>query len=46
MLVGHYHLVAYALNSLEVELDEGLEGLPPGGAHSAESDNPDGAAGH
>jgi alkylhydroperoxidase family enzyme len=28
MLVGHYHLVAYALNSLEVELDEGLEGLP------------------
>jgi 4-carboxymuconolactone decarboxylase len=28
MLVGHYHLVAYALNSLEVEPDEGLEGLP------------------
>ena len=28
MLVGHYHLVAYALNSLEVELDEGLEPLP------------------
>jgi alkylhydroperoxidase family enzyme len=28
MLVGHYHLVAYALNSLGVELDEGLEGLP------------------
>jgi 4-carboxymuconolactone decarboxylase len=28
MLVGHYHLVAYALNSLEVELDDGLEGLP------------------
>jgi alkylhydroperoxidase family enzyme len=28
MLVGHYHLVAYALNSLEVELDEGLEALP------------------
>ncbi|HWX97807.1 MAG TPA: carboxymuconolactone decarboxylase family protein [Solirubrobacteraceae bacterium] len=28
MLVGHYHMVAYALNSLEVELDEGLEGLP------------------
>jgi 4-carboxymuconolactone decarboxylase len=28
MLVGHYHLVAYALNSLEIELDEGLEGLP------------------
>jgi alkylhydroperoxidase family enzyme len=28
MLVGHYHLVAYALNSLEVELDEGLDGLP------------------
>ncbi len=28
MLVGHYHLVAYALNSLEVDLDAGLEGLP------------------
>jgi len=28
MLVGHYHLVAFALNSLEVELDEGLDGLP------------------
>jgi alkylhydroperoxidase family enzyme len=28
MLVGHYHMVAYALNSLGVELDEGLEGLP------------------
>jgi alkylhydroperoxidase family enzyme len=28
MLVGHYHLVAFALNSLGVELDEGLEGLP------------------
>ena len=30
MLIGHYHLVAFALNSLEVELDEGLEGLPRG----------------
>lgn len=29
MLVGHYHMVAFALNSLEVELDAGLEGLPP-----------------
>ena len=28
MLVGQYHLVAFALNSLEVELDDGLEGLP------------------
>jgi alkylhydroperoxidase family enzyme len=28
MLVGHYHLVAFALNSLEVELDDGLEPLP------------------
>jgi alkylhydroperoxidase family enzyme len=28
MLVGNYHLVAFALNSLEVELDEGLERLP------------------
>lgn len=31
ILVGHYHLVAFALNSLEVELDEGLEGLPARG---------------
>jgi alkylhydroperoxidase family enzyme len=28
MLVGHYHMVAYALNSLEIDLDEGLESLP------------------
>jgi alkylhydroperoxidase family enzyme len=28
MLVGHYHLVAFALNSLEIDLDAGLEGLP------------------
>ena len=28
VLVGQYHLVAFALNSLGVELDEGLEGLP------------------
>jgi len=28
MVVGHYHLVAFALNSLEVELDPGLEPLP------------------
>ncbi|HEY3021194.1 MAG TPA: carboxymuconolactone decarboxylase family protein [Solirubrobacteraceae bacterium] len=28
ILVGHYHLVAFALNSLEVELDAGLESLP------------------
>ncbi|HEX5225675.1 MAG TPA: carboxymuconolactone decarboxylase family protein [Solirubrobacteraceae bacterium] len=32
MLVGHYHMVAFALNSLEVELDEGLEPLPRAGA--------------
>jgi 4-carboxymuconolactone decarboxylase len=33
MLVGHYHMVAFALNSLGVELDEGLEALPgTGGA--------------
>jgi 4-carboxymuconolactone decarboxylase len=30
MLVGHYHLVAFALNSLEIELDDGLRGLPAG----------------
>jgi len=28
ILVGEYHLVAFALNSVEVDLDEGLEGLP------------------
>jgi 4-carboxymuconolactone decarboxylase len=40
MLVGHYHLVAFALNSLEVELDEGLEGLPaPGSPHEARSED-------
>ena len=28
ILVGQYHLVAFALNSLRVELDDGLEPLP------------------
>jgi 4-carboxymuconolactone decarboxylase len=28
MIVGHYHMVAFALNSFGVELDEGLEPLP------------------
>ena len=28
MVVGHYHMVAYALNTFGVELDEGLEPLP------------------
>jgi alkylhydroperoxidase family enzyme len=28
MLVGHYHMVAFTLNSLEVDLDDGLEPLP------------------
>ena len=28
MLVGHYHLVAFTLNSLGVQLEPGLEGLP------------------
>ncbi len=28
MLVGHYHMVAFALNSAGVELDPGLGGLP------------------
>ena len=28
MVVGHYHMVAFALNSFDVELDEGLEPLP------------------
>jgi alkylhydroperoxidase family enzyme len=30
MLVGHYHLLAYTLNSLGVQLEPGLEGLPAG----------------
>ena len=33
MLVGHYHLVAMTLNSLGVELDEGLEGFPGSLSH-------------
>ena len=28
MVVGHYHMVAFALNSFGVELDNGLESLP------------------
>ena len=28
MLVGHYHMVAFALNTLGVPLDDGLESLP------------------
>lgn len=28
MLVGHYHMVAFALNSAGVQLDAGLDGLP------------------
>jgi 4-carboxymuconolactone decarboxylase len=28
MLVGHYHLVAMALNTFGVELDDGLTGFP------------------
>jgi 4-carboxymuconolactone decarboxylase len=28
MVVGHYHLVAFTLNSLGVERDPGVEGLP------------------
>jgi len=31
MLIGHYHMVAFTLNSLGVELDPGLEGFPPAG---------------
>ena len=30
VLIGQYHMVAFALNSLGVELDEGLEELPGG----------------
>jgi 4-carboxymuconolactone decarboxylase len=28
MLIGQYHIVAFALNSLGIELDDGLEPLP------------------
>jgi 4-carboxymuconolactone decarboxylase len=28
MVIGHYHMLAFALNSFGVELDEGLEPLP------------------
>ena len=28
MVVGNYHVVAFALNTFGVELDEGLEPLP------------------
>ena len=31
MLVGHYHMVAMTLNSLGVQIDEGLSGFPGGG---------------
>lgn len=30
MLIGHYHMVAFALSSLRVPLDDGLEPLPDG----------------
>lgn len=30
MLVGHYHLVAFTLNSLGVEREPGVAGFPPG----------------
>jgi alkylhydroperoxidase family enzyme len=29
ILVGHYHMVAYALNSFKVQLDDGLVPMPP-----------------
>jgi 4-carboxymuconolactone decarboxylase len=32
MLVGQYHLVGFALNSLGVEREEGVEGFPPSGS--------------
>jgi 4-carboxymuconolactone decarboxylase len=38
ILVGQYHLVAFALNSLEVELDEGLERLPGSRLTSGQAD--------
>jgi hypothetical protein len=28
MLVGHYHMVAFTLNALGVQLEPGLDGLP------------------
>jgi len=32
MLVGHYHMVAMTLNSLGVQVDEGLSGFPAAAA--------------
>ena len=32
MLVGHYHMVAMTLNSLGIQIDEGLTGFPTGSA--------------
>lgn len=37
MLVGHYHLVAMTLNTIGVQLDEGLSGFPPEGAGPGET---------
>ena len=38
MVVGHYHMLAFALNSFGVELDEGLEPLPQRGVSGSASD--------
>ena len=35
MLVGHYHMVAMTLNSLGVQIDEGLSGFPAGASDPA-----------
>ena len=37
MLVGHYHMVAFALNATGVQLDDGLESLPGRRSRSARS---------
>ena len=31
MVIGHYHLVSFALNSLGVQLEPGVEGFTEGG---------------
>lgn len=38
MIVGHYHMVAFGLNSFGVELDAGLEPLPRQGEPDSASD--------
>ena len=40
MVVGHYHLVSFTLNSLGVPLEDGVEGFPGGGVDRDRSPAP------